>query len=95
MAMTTVVRTRVTTQYSHSHVEYTCLLGSTLKSKKEVLKNVWCMSEIEMFAQAVEQALTAVKVAGKKSIVIAAMTRITALSREVAIPISCASEESR
>ena len=60
-----------------------------MKSKKEVLKNVCLVLDLRIRYIALCYELTAVKVAGKKNTVMAAMILITLLSREVDSAILC------
>lgn len=79
----TIERLTVTTKYSQSHQD--TIDGSLFawKSKEVVLKKVWRTSVlINIFAALLR---TAVNVAGKITVVLAAITRMAALSREAAI----------
>jgi hypothetical protein len=73
----------VRTKYSQIHAEYTLPSSPAPKLKNVVLKKV-CNGQLEA-VRAYPDMHTAVKVAGRKTTVTAVMTRITALSREVAM----------
>jgi hypothetical protein len=73
----------VSTKYNQSHPEYTFPLSPAPKLKKVVLKKV-CNGQLKA-VRVYPSIHTAVKVAGRKTTVTAVMTRITALSLEVAM----------
>ena len=75
------------TKYNQSHPEYTFPSSPAPKLKNVVLKKV-CNVQLKV-VRVWQGKLTAVKVAGRNTTVTAVMTRITALSREVAMATWC------